>query len=124
MATLLDEETFSLDVRDPEDQEAFEVLDVWQVSVEQAAETALPLAPGEILAILPPDDAATVVLVVIRQEDGTVVRVAIDSVTGEPINAVSVDHDAVEESEVPPPCSCDDPPPGGEADSTVTGTLA
>jgi hypothetical protein len=94
------------------------------VSVEQAAETALPLAPGEILAILPPDDAATVVLVVIRQEDGTVVRVAIDSVTGEPINAVSVDHDAVEESEVPPPCSCDDPPPGGEADSTVTGTLA
>ncbi|MGO1560974.1 hypothetical protein CZ771_11390 [Actinomycetales bacterium JB111] len=145
MATLLDEETFSLDVRDAEDQEAFEVLDVWQVSVEQAAETALPLAPGEILAILPPDDAATVVLVVIRQEDGTMARVAIDSVTGEPINVVSVDdgtsggiiedeqypdddaddrYDSDEDSEVPPPCSCEDPLPGGEADSAVTGTLA
>ena len=143
LETLTDDETISMDVRDEEDQETFEVLDRWELSVEDATATALPLVPGEVLAILPPEEPATLVFVVIREEDGTITRVALDSVTGEPINAVVVEQDSTDGgspdddgtdgdsaddhdgdadlSDIPPPCSCEDPSSDGP-DST--GTLA
>ena len=65
-------------------------LESWQLSVEDASETALPIVPGEILAVLPSDEPSPLVFVVVREEDGAITRVALDSVTGEPVNAVVV----------------------------------
>src|SRR5699024_10031345 len=62
----------------------------WRVSVAEAAEIALPYAPGEILGIMPSNVPSSIVFVVVRQDDGSLVRVAVDNVTGEPINVVTV----------------------------------
>jgi hypothetical protein len=68
--------------------EEIEILESWEVSIEEATEIALPIAPGEVLTVRPSADPSPLMFVVVRQEDGSVVRVAIDSATGEAVNVV------------------------------------
>lgn len=80
--------TESFEFADEDDDEAIDALRSRQVSLSDAAATALAARPGELMMAIPPDEPGPVLLVVVRQDDDTLVRVAIDATTGEAINAV------------------------------------
>lgn len=136
LTTVIDSESLGWDDADLEvDDTSVEVLRAWELAMVDAAEIALAARPGEFLMAIPPEEPEHVLFVVIREGDGTLVRVAFDAVTGEALNAVEPtvrDEDRTDphddqhsgsengsEDETPTPCGCGDDETGSTPGTDV-----